>query len=106
MAFRSCLGAIVALGVVAASTATVQAQPARVFQHPRIGANLLDGCYSWPGPCRSRRQANAFCREQGYSGADDFEVRKKAGGFQTWRLGDEGVCTFACSVMVWVACGD
>jgi hypothetical protein len=38
---------------------------ARTFHNPHIGGKLLNGCYSWPGPCKTRRQAMAFCRRKG-----------------------------------------
>lgn len=67
---------------------------------------MLDGCYSWPGPCRSKAQANAYCRMKGFDYASDYSTSNRGGFFQTRRLGDDGVCTASCTVMNWVDCDD
>lgn len=89
---------------VTALAASALPAEARTFNNPRIGGKVLDGCYSWPGPCKSRRQANAFCRRKGYARAADFETTNSVGAFQTKRLGDGGVCTASCTVMEYVVC--
>lgn len=95
------------LAVFAASTAiptTAVAQRDGVYRNPTIGGQLLDGCYRWPGPCNSRRQADAFCDEEGYDGAYDYETENRVGVMTTKRLGDGGTCFASCTVMTYVEC--
>ena len=87
-----------------AISATVAAQDGGVYRNPTIGGMLLDGCYSFPGDCASRRQANAFCSEEGYDRAYDWETENRAGVFTTKRLGDGGTCVISCTVMIFVEC--
>ncbi|MEZ5900175.1 MAG: hypothetical protein R3D51_11875 [Hyphomicrobiaceae bacterium] len=76
----------------------------KTFHSPKVGGKMLDGCYSWPGPCKSKRQANAFCRRKGFDFAADFEASNEFGAYQAKRLGDGGVCTASCTVMQMVRC--
>lgn len=93
------VGLFVALGAVAPASAEVV-----IIKKPKVGGKLLDGCYSWPGPCNSKTQADVFCKRQGYTGVDDFVAVNKVGAFQTKRLGDGGTCTASCTVMSKVIC--
>lgn len=77
---------------------------AKLFESPRIGSRKADGCYSWPGPCRTRRQANAFCRLKGYTAASRWRASNQVGTFSTKRLGDGGVCRLQCTVLTEVMC--
>ena len=100
--------ALVAAAVFAALAAAPSPANARskIFKNPKINGKLLDGCYSWPGPCNEDKQADAFCVRKGYEYADDYDTENKAGLFQTKRLGDKGVCTSSCTVMKRVECTD
>lgn len=95
------LGAILSVAVIATSA---QADVAKTYHNPKIGSKRLDGCYSWPGKCRTKQQADAFCKMQGYQFATAFDTSNEFGAYQTKRLGDGGVCTASCTVMVWVTC--
>lgn len=91
--------------LVAAMAASVQADgTSRTFDNPQVGSKRLDGCYSWPGPCRSQRQANTFCRGMEFHSAVNHRTSNAFGIYQTRRLGDGGVCTASCTVMVSVEC--
>ena len=94
----ACLFAAVAVTVL------TDAASARVFHHPHAGGALLDGCYSWPGPCHSRREANAFCRERDYDDAVEWRAVTRGGLIKTRRLGDDGTCVASCTVMQFVEC--
>ncbi len=74
------------------------------FYNPKVGGKRLDGCYTFPGKCQVRKQANAFCKMMGYAYASTFDASNDAGLFQTKRLGDGGTCTASCTVMNFVHC--
>lgn len=74
------------------------------FYNPKIGGKRADGCYSWPGPCRSKEQARAYCRTKGYVEVADFDTSNEVGAFSTKRLGDGGVCRLSCTVLTMVHC--
>ena len=94
----ACLFAAIAV------TAITGTASARVFSHPHVGGALLDGCYSWPGPCHARREANAFCRDRDYDEAVEWRASHRAGLIKTRRLGDDGTCVGSCTVMLSVEC--
>jgi hypothetical protein len=75
-----------------------------VFDSPRIGSHRADGCYSWPGPCNSKQQADAYCRLRGFARAASFEASNKVGGFSAKRLGDGGICRLSCTLLTQVSC--
>lgn len=89
---------------IAVSVAAPASAEVVIIKKPKIGGKLLDGCYSWPGPCNSKKQADVFCKRQGYTGVDDYVAVNKVGAFQTKRLGDGGNCTASCTVMTKVIC--
>lgn len=104
MASRS-IAALAACAAAAVLTLFApDAAQARSFNNPHVDGKRLDGCYSWPGPCRTRTAANAFCRRKGYERASDWEASNQFGAYQTYRLGDGGVCTASCTVMTYVRC--
>jgi len=76
----------------------------QAFRNPTVGGLVLDGCYSWPGDCASKRQADAFCAEEGHDEASDWETENRVGAFTTKRLGDSGTCFASCTVMTYVEC--
>lgn len=84
--------------------ATAFAQRDGVYRNPTIEGMVLDGCYRFPGDCASDLQAEAFCQEEGYDGAFDWETENRAGLFTTKRLGDGGTCIASCTVMTYVEC--
>lgn len=93
------------LFAVSAMTSVAQADKfSRIYNNPKVGGKKLDGCYSWPGNCKSQQQANAFCKMRGYAFASDFSVTNKFGMYQAKRLGDGGTCTASCTVMTRVVC--
>ena len=87
-----------------AAVAVTDTASARVFHHPHVGGALLDGCYSWPGGCHTRREANAFCRDRDYDQAVEWRASHRAGLIKTRRLGDDGTCVASCTVMEFVEC--
>lgn len=94
----------VSLAVTAFSGAASADKFSKTFHNPKVGGKKLDGCFSFPGSCRSKQQATAFCRMKGYAFASDFDVTNKIGMFQAKRLGDGGTCTASCTVMTRVVC--
>jgi hypothetical protein len=74
------------------------------YRNPTVGGLVLDGCYAWPGDCASDEQADAFCEQEGYDGAADWETENRGGIFTTKRLGDGGTCIASCTVMTYVEC--
>ena len=76
----------------------------KIYNNPKVGSKRLDGCYSFPGSCKSQQQANAFSQMKGYAFASDFSATNKFGMYQAKRLGDGGTCTASCTVMTRVVC--
>ena len=105
MEFRKVLTvlAIAVFGLLLGHAAPAEAYT-KTFRDPMVKSRLLDGCYSWPGPCKSRKQANAFCRRKGFDFAVDYDAVNKTGTFKTKRLGDGGTCKLSCTVMRYVKC--
>jgi hypothetical protein len=95
---------LLAIVAVIAMPLSAIAQDDGVYDNPTIDGLVLDGCYSWPGDCASDEQAAAFCEEEGYDGAADFETENRGGIFTTKRLGDGGTCVASCTVMTYVEC--
>jgi len=103
--FMKMLSGALAIAVVTAGvTTSAMAVELKRFENPKVGGKYLDGCYRWPGECRSTRQAEAFCKRKGYPYVYDFSISNKVGVFQAKRLGDGGTCTASCSVMSMVYC--
>ena len=99
---RAVLLAGLALSLALAGAA--MAQGTAVFVNPTYDGLVLDGCYSWPGPCGTPEQANAFCQSQGYDAASSWQSENRVGLFSTKRIGDGGTCVASCTVMVRVDC--
>jgi len=93
-----------ALALSTASEAAFADKFSKTYYNPKVGSKKLDGCFSWPGKCHSKQQANAFCKMKGYAFASDFDVTNKFGAYQAKRLGDGGTCTASCTVMTRVVC--
>lgn len=100
--FAIAFGAILAISMT--SNAAFADKFSKTYNNPKVGSKKLDGCFSYPGKCRSQQQANAYCRMKGYAFASDFDVTNKFGAFQAKRLGDDGTCTASCTVMTRVVC--
>lgn len=90
--------------LIAVSLAAPASAEVVIIKKPKVGGKLLDGCYSWPGPCNSKTQADVYCKQKGYTGVDQYVAVNKVGAFQTKRLGDGGTCTASCTVMTKVIC--
>jgi len=91
---------VVSVGIATSSMAV----ETKRFDNPKVGGKLLDGSYSWPGPCEAEKQAIAFCKRKGYPKMFAYVRGNKVGVFQTKRLGDGGTCTASCSIMTYVIC--
>jgi hypothetical protein len=103
--FLQILSGMLAVAVISAGAVpSAMAFELKTFKYPKIDGKYVDGCYSWPGPCKRGEEANAYCRRHGMCEAVSVHVSNKVGVFQTTRLGDGGTCTASCSVIADIDC--
>jgi hypothetical protein len=67
-------------------------KPPRTFHKPKHNGYRLDVCFHWGTDC-GERAANAWCWDQGYARASEFEVDPHIGAESpTWIFGDGTSC--------------
>lgn len=72
------------------------------FNYPQVNGVAVDNCETWATNC-GKGGADAFCRTQGYGGADSFQVFNPG---RTWVIGNQQACEGgACVGFSQVVCG-
>lgn len=64
----------------------------QAFNNPQVGGRWLDVCFT-QNSCREQQVIATFCHQQGFQRAENSQSRVTGIGQQTFRIGDQSVCT-------------